>query len=141
MTSCIFCKIVEGTIPGEKVYEDDHVIAFMDIMPVTKGHVLLIPKTHRENLYELTEDEAANLFKVAPRIANALKEEFRPAGLNLLQNNGSFAGQSVYHFHMHLIPRYDKSDGLHVDFNSKVEQFPIEVLSEIASGIKKRLQD
>ena len=141
MTSCIFCKIVEGTIPGEKVYEDEHVIAFMDIMPVTKGHVLLIPKIHRENLYDLTEQEAANLFKVAPRIANALKEEFQPTGMNLLQNNGSFAGQSVYHFHMHFIPRYDKSDGLKVEFNTKVEQFPMEVVSEIGANIAKRLKD
>ncbi|ARF13672.1 HIT family protein [Sporosarcina ureae] len=141
MTSCIFCKIVEGTIPGEKVYEDDHVIAFMDIMPVTKGHVLLIPKTHRENVYELTEEEAANLFKAAPKIANALKEEFQPSGMNLLQNNGSFAGQSVYHFHMHLIPRYDKTDGLKVEFNTKVEQFPMDVVSELATNISRRLQE
>lgn len=140
MTSCIFCKIVEGSIPGEKVYEDEHVIAFMDIMPATKGHVLLIPKTHRENLYELTEEEASNLFKVAPKIANALKEEFQPVGLNLLQNNGSFAGQSVFHFHMHFIPRYDKSDGFQPEFNSKVEQFPMEVVSELANNIKLRLQ-
>ncbi|GKV66978.1 MULTISPECIES: HIT family protein [Sporosarcina] len=140
MTSCIFCNIVEGSIPGEKVYEDEHVIAFMDIMPVTKGHVLLIPKTHRENLYEMTEDEAANLFKAAPRIAAALKEEFQPAGMNLLQNNGSFAGQSVYHFHMHLIPRYDNTDGFQLEFQPKVEQFPTDVLTELAANIKQRLE-
>ena len=73
MTECIFCKIIEGTIPSVKIYEDEHVYAFMDIMPVTKGHVLLIPKTHRENIYDLTEEEASQLFSVAPKIANALK--------------------------------------------------------------------
>ncbi|WP_301107355.1 HIT family protein [Sporosarcina sp.] len=139
MASCIFCKIVEGSIPGEKVYEDEHVIAFMDIMPVTKGHVLLIPKKHCENLYDMTEEEAANLFKAAPKIATALKEEFQPAGMNLLQNNGSFAGQTVYHFHMHLIPRYDKSDGFQLEFQPKVEQFPTDVLTELAANIKQRL--
>lgn len=140
MTSCIFCKIVEGSIPGEKIYEDEHVIAFMDIMPVTKGHVLLIPKTHRENIYEMTEEEAANLFKAAPKIANALKEEFQPAAMNLLQNNGSFAGQSVFHFHMHFIPRYDKTDGVKLDWNPKVEQFPMDVVSGIAERVRQKLQ-
>lgn len=141
MTSCIFCKLVEGSIPSAKIYEDDHVVAFMDIMPVTQGHVLLIPKTHCENLYELTEDEAANLFKAAPKIANALNEEFKPAGLNLLQNNGSFAGQTVYHFHMHFIPRYDKSDGFQAHFHPKTEQFPTDVVAELAERIKRALSE
>ena len=111
MTGCIFCKIIEGAIPSVKIYEDEHVYAFMDIMPTTEGHVLLIPKKHIENIYDFTEEDAANFFKVAPKIANALKAEFRPAGLNLLQNNGAFAGQSVFHYHMHFIPRYDETDG------------------------------
>ena len=97
MTECIFCKIIEGTIPSAKVYEDEHVLAFMDIVPVTKGHVLLIPKTHRENIYDLTAEEAAQLFSVVPKIANAIKDEFKPAGMNLLQNNGAYAGQAVFH--------------------------------------------
>ena len=70
MTECIFCKIIEGTIPSVKVYEDEHVLAFMDIVPVTKGHVLLIPKTHRENIYDLTAEEAAQLFSVVPKIGS-----------------------------------------------------------------------
>ena len=77
MTDCIFCKIIEGSIPSAKIYEDEHVYAFMDIMPVTKGHTLIIPKKHRENVYDLTEEEAVNLFKVVPKIANALKESFQ----------------------------------------------------------------
>lgn len=138
MTSCIFCKIVEGTLPSEKIYEDEHVVAFMDVMPVTKGHVLLIPKTHRENLYEMTEEEAAHLFSVAPKIANVLKEEFTPAGMNLLQNNGAPAGQAVFHFHMHFIPRYDQTDGFQFDWDPKVEEFTKERIHEFAEQIRGR---
>ena len=92
MTACIFCKIIEGTIPSVKVYEDEHVLAFMNIEPVTKGHVLLIPKTHRENIYEFTTEEAA-IFSVVPK-CNAL-DEFNQQN-NLLQNNGAYAGQAVF---------------------------------------------
>ena len=73
MSDCVFCKIIDGSIPSAKIYEDEHVYAFMDIMPVTKGHTLIIPKNHKENVYELSEEEASNLFKVVPKIANALK--------------------------------------------------------------------
>ena len=92
-------------------------------MPVTKGHVLLIPKTHRENIYELTEEEASQLFSVVPKIANALKDEFKPAGMNLLQNNGAHAGQAVFHFHLHFIPRYDETDGFQPTFETKESEY------------------
>ena len=106
MSDCIFCKIVNGEIPAAKVFENEHVMAFLDISQVTKGHTLVIPKVHKENLFELTPDIAKNLFESVPAIANALKEEYKPLGLNLVNNNGEQAGQTVYHFHMHLIPRY-----------------------------------
>lgn len=141
MTSCIFCKIAEGSLPSEKIYEDELVVAFMDVMPVTKGHVLIIPKAHRENIYEMTAEEAANLFQVVPKIANILKEEFAPAGMNLLQNNGAPAGQAVFHFHLHLIPRYDETDGFQFEWNAKVEEFTQERLHEIANGIRKRFNE
>ncbi|MCM3639373.1 HIT family protein [Sporosarcina luteola] len=141
MTSCIFCKIVEGTLPSEKIYEDENVVVIMDVMPVTKGHVLLIPKIHRENLYDVTEEEASQLFSVAPKIANLLKEEFKPAGMNLLQNNGAPAGQAVFHFHMHFIPRYDQTDGFESDWNPKVEEFPQERIQEIANQIRSRFSE
>jgi len=140
MTECIFCKIADGTIPSAKVYEDDNVLAFMDIMPTTKGHVLLIPKVHRENIYEFSEEEAANLFSVAPKIANALKAEFEPAGMNLLNNTGSAASQSVYHFHLHFIPRYDRqTDGFGLKWETKEQDYPQERLQEIAGDIAARL--
>ncbi|MHA6260730.1 HIT family protein [Sporosarcina sp. CAU 1771] len=141
MTDCIFCKIIEGTIPSTKIYEDDHVYAFMDIMPVTKGHVLLIPKNHVENVYDLTPEVAGHLFSVAPLIANALKAELNPKGMNLLQNNGSFAGQTVFHFHLHFVPRFDDSDGFSLSgWNPKTTEYTPERINEIAIGIRKSLE-
>lgn len=140
MTDCIFCKIIEGTIPSVKIYEDDHVYAFLDVMPVTKGHVLLIPKTHRENIYEFSEEEAARLFSAAPKIAKALKAEFKPAGMNLLNNIGEFAGQSVFHFHLHFIPRYDETDGFEPGWQPKTSEFPSERLTELGNAIRAQLE-
>src|SRR5690606_31880682 len=86
MSDCIFCKIIAGEIPSVKVYEDEHVYAFMDIMPLSKVHTLLIPKTHRPYVYDMTPEEAGQLFSVAPKIASAIKETFEPEGMNLLNN-------------------------------------------------------
>lgn len=141
MTSCIFCQIIEGTIPSAKIYEDEHVYAFMDIMPVTKGHVLLIPKKHIENIYDFSEEDAAQFFVATPKIANALKEEFKPAGLNLLQNNGALAGQTVFHYHLHFIPRYDESDGFNLHaWEPKQNEYTPEKIQELASTIREKLQ-
>jgi len=139
MSSCIFCKIAAGELPGEIIYEDEHSIAFMDIMPVTKGHVLLIPKNHRENIYEMTADEASHLFAAAPKIANALKETFEPAGLNLVQNNGAAAGQAVFHFHLHFVPRYDETDGYQPTWNQRTEEFPGDRIQQLAADIRQQL--
>lgn len=140
MTSCIFCQIIEGAVPSAKIYEDEHVYAFMDIMPVTKGHVLLIPKKHIENIYDFSAEEAANLFAAAPKIANVLKDEFRPAGMNLLQNNGAPAGQSVFHYHLHFIPRYDETDGFDLStWESKQREFTPDKIQELAEGIRAKL--
>ena len=115
MNDCIFCKIIDGTIPSIKIYEDEHVYAFMDVAPLTKGHTLLVPKQHVKDLFEMPEDVARNLYAAAPKIANAIKEAFEPKGMNTLNNNGAFAGQSVFHYHLHFIPRYDlEDDGLKV---------------------------
>ncbi len=140
MTACIFCKIIEGTIPSMKVYEDDHVYAFMDIMPATKGHVLLVPKTHCEYIYDMTEQQASQLFSVAPKIANAIEAEFNPKGMNLLQNNGAFAGQAVFHFHLHFIPRYDETDGFQLAVKTNDEAYTAERITEFAAGIRSQLE-
>lgn len=141
MTSCIFCQIIEGTIPSAKVYEDEHVYAFMDIMPVTEGHVLLIPKKHVENIYNFSEEDAAHFFAAAPKIANALKDKFKPAGMNLLQNNGAPAGQSVFHFHLHFIPRYDETDGFQPTWKTKQAEYTPDAIAKLADEIREKLEN
>lgn len=135
MDNCIFCKIIKGDIPSAKVYEDEHVLAFLDISQVTKGHTLVIPKVHKENIYELTPEIAANLYKAVPAIASALKEEFSPIGLNTLNNNGEEAGQSVFHFHLHLLPRYGKGDGFGAVWKTHQDDYTFEDLNNMAKAI------
>lgn len=139
MSGCIFCKIVNGEIPGAKVFENEHVVAFLDISQVTKGHTLVIPKIHKENIYELTPDIARNVFEVVPKIANSIKKQFEPIGMNILNNNGEKAGQSVFHYHIHLIPRYGKGDGFGAVWKTHTEEYTPEDLKQIASSIQEDL--
>ncbi|MGG0739018.1 HIT family protein [Niallia taxi] len=139
MSDCIFCKIVAGEIPAKKVFENEHVVAFLDISQVTKGHTLVIPKTHVKDIYELTPEIAKNLFEVIPSIANGIKEAFEPVGLNTLNNNGEKAGQSVFHYHMHLIPRYGKGDGFGAVWKTNFDAYSDEQLVQIAADIKEKL--
>lgn len=140
MSECIFCKIIDGSIPSAKIYEDEYVYAFMDIMPLTKGHTLIIPKNHKENVYDLSEEEASNLFKVVPKIASALKESFGPVGMNLLNNNGAPAGQSVFHFHLHFIPRYDQTDGFRPTWITQEKTFTPEIIQNLAGELFEKLK-
>ncbi|RTQ94448.1 HIT family protein [Lysinibacillus telephonicus] len=139
MSDCIFCKIIDGTIPSVKVYEDENVYAFMDVAPLTKGHTLLIPKQHVKDLFEMPEEVAKNLYGAAPKIANAIKSAFNPAGMNTLNNNDAFAGQTVFHYHLHFIPRYDENDGLKVKWETKQNEFTPEALQSIAAQIHDKL--
>jgi len=102
---CVFCRIVAGTLPSTKVYEDGSTLAIMDINPLTPGHLLVLPKAHVENLFEADEELAATVIRVVVRIAKAVGRSLKPDGLNLLQANGKAAFQSVPHLHFHLIPR------------------------------------
>lgn len=104
--NCIFCKLAAGDIPTNTVYEDDTFRVIMDANPATKGHSLIIPKDHFANLYEMDEKVAAKAMKLAKKMAVHMKEKLNCDGFNLLQNNEETAGQTVFHFHMHLIPRY-----------------------------------
>ncbi|MBZ5750801.1 HIT family protein [Metabacillus rhizolycopersici] len=140
MSDCIFCKIVNGEIPSAKVFENEHVFAFLDLSQVTKGHTLVIPKVHKENIFELTPEIASKVFEVVPQIANSIKKQFQPEGLNLLNNNGALAGQSVFHYHMHIIPRYGKGDGFGAVWKSHEDQYTPEKLQEIATAIKDGLE-
>ena len=108
--NCIFCKIAAGEIPSATLYEDDDFRVIFDASPATKGHVLILPKEHAANVFELSEETASKVFVLAKKIATVLKEVTGCEGVNILQNNGEIAGQTVFHFHMHLIPRY-KNDG------------------------------
>ena len=132
MSDCIFCKIAKGEIPSHKVYEDDCCIAILDVCPVAKGHTLVIPKAHAENLYALSEEEAADIMRRVHHVAGLLSKGLKPDGLNLMQNNGEAAGQTVMHFHMHLIPRFAKDD---VKINWHMPQADAEALAALCQAI------
>ncbi|MDF2609915.1 MAG: hypothetical protein K0R92_1389 [Lachnospiraceae bacterium] len=106
--NCIFCKIIGGEIPALTIYEDDLFKAILDISPAAKGHTVLIPKKHFANIYELDEEVAAKALTVAAKVARGLKEELNCDGINIVQNNEEAAGQTIFHFHIHIIPRYHK---------------------------------
>lgn len=133
---CIFCKIIEKEIPAHIVYEDDNVLAFLDISQVTEGHTLVIPKKHIPNIYAL-EEEATTLFKAVPKIARALRDTFNPIGLNMINNNDRPL-QSVFHFHVHLIPRYE-NDGMYVGLDKDIENVDHEHLSSLKNRIIKAI--
>ena len=109
-SNCIFCKIANGEIPSKTIEENDMFRVVLDVGPATKGHALILPKDHYSNLYELPEEVAAEALKLAKKVALKMKERLHCDGVNLVQNNEEAAGQTVFHFHMHMIPRY-KEDG------------------------------
>lgn len=104
--NCIFCKIANGEIPSATLYEDEDFRVILDLGPASKGHALILPKKHAANLFELPDEVAAKVLPIAKRVGGILKEGLQAEGLNLVQNNGEAAGQTVFHFHMHIIPRY-----------------------------------
>ncbi|WLR42845.1 HIT family protein [Bacillus carboniphilus] len=139
MEDCIFCKIVNGEIPSAKVFENEHVIAFLDISQVSKGHTLVVPKKHKKDLFELSNEDAKQIFEVVPKIASSIKNQFNAIGLNILNNNGESAGQTVFHFHMHILPRYGKGDGFGAVWKSHADKYTPADLQEIATKIQQGL--
>lgn len=107
---CIFCKIAAGEIPSKTLYEDDQFRIILDVGPASKGHALILPKEHYADLWELPEDMAADCIRLAREMTARMKEALQCDGFNLVQNNGHAAGQTVFHFHLHLIPRYKNSE-------------------------------
>ena len=103
---CIFCKIAKGEIPSATLYEDEDFRVILDLGPASKGHALVLPKKHAKNIYELPDDIASKVFVIAKKTAVKLRDVLECEGFNIVQNNGEIAGQTVFHFHMHLIPRY-----------------------------------
>jgi histidine triad (HIT) family protein len=137
---CIFCKIINGDLPSAKVYEDEHVYAFLDLSQVTKGHTLVIPKTHTKNIYETPPEVAKELFARIPVVANAVKETYKPIGMNLLNNNEAPADQSVFHLHIHIIPRYGDGDGYSSNWVTHNEDYTPEKLQEMAEEISAEIK-
>lgn len=133
-SDCIFCKISKGEIPSHTIYEDDDFKVIFDISPATKGHAVLIPKKHADNIYSLSDEDASKIFVVAKKVATALTQVLDCDGFNLLQNNGQTAGQTVFHLHIHLIPRY-KDDSVAITW----EQGDAKDLDKIAKLVKERI--
>ena len=133
---CIFCKLSNGDIPTNALYEDDVVKVIFDLNPASKGHVLILPKNHFDDIYSMDDATAAHVFQVAVKVAKAMKETLGCEGLNIVQNNGEIAGQTVFHFHMHLIPRYeDDQVGLTWNPGSLTEEDKEEVLRKVMAEL------
>lgn len=134
--NCIFCKIANGEIPSKTLYEDDMFRVIMDISPASKGHSLILPKKHFANIYELDNETACEALVLAKRMASVMTEALGCDGFNILQNNGEAAGQTVFHFHIHLIPRYE-NDGVGLDMEGKGE--PSYSLDDVQAAILKKM--
>lgn len=131
--NCIFCKIAAGDIPSATIYEDDDFRVILDIEPASKGHALILPKEHYANLYELPDELAAKALVVAKKVISKMTDIVGCDGYNVLQNNGEIAGQTVFHFHMHLIPRYEQDD---VTISWKQGTITEELKEEIVSKMR-----
>ena len=131
--NCIFCKIANGEIPSTTLYEDEDFRVILDLGPATRGHALLLPKNHFANLFELDDETAQKAILVAKKMAGKMKAALGADGFNLVQNNGEAAGQTVFHFHMHLIPRYK---GDEVGLTWKAGELSDEVRDEILKKVR-----
>lgn len=142
MTKTIFEKIIDREIPANIVYEDNEVLAFMDAFPLSKGHTLVIPKRPIENIYELDDETGAKMMAAVTKLSKALRDAFNPKGLNVVQNNGSYASQSVFHLHFHIIPRYDDEyDGFNYKWDPVSEPGSDDERLEIENNIKSKLDE
>ena len=133
MSNCIFCKIANGEIPSATLYEDEDFRVILDLGPASKGHALILPKAHAANIYEISDDMAAKAMILAKKMATKMTEALKCDGFNIVQNNGESAGQTVFHFHMHLIPRYE---GDQVGITWKPGTLTDEVKNEILEKLK-----
>lgn len=131
---CIFCKLASGAIPTRCIYEDEDFKVILDAAPATRGHALILPKEHADDLYQLPEEMAGKAFVLAKRLAKSMTEILGCQGFNIVQNNGEAAGQTVFHFHIHLIPRY-LDDGQGTFWEPR--HFTDEMLDEIRSKLAR----
>lgn len=131
---CIFCKIISGQIPSATVYENSEFKVILDRFPSNSGHILILPKEHSENIFEIDPELAGRLFKLAVQISGIMKNTLKFESMNVLQNNGVLAGQTVPHFHLHLIPRYE-NDNINISWK------PLEPSDEEIENIRKLLSE
>jgi len=135
MADCIFCKIISGEIPSHTIYEDEEFKVILDIAPAAKGHALILPKVHYADLYDIDEEVAGRAMKLAKRLATKMTDVLGCDGFNILQNNHEAAGQTVFHFHMHLIPRYENAKDNKDILVWKPESFSSEELVAIRESL------
>ncbi len=128
---CIFCQIIEGTIPSYKVYEDEHVIAILDIAQVTYGHTLVIPKKHCNDILDADEETMVHIAKVLPMLSNKIVASCNAKGSHIISNQGEISGQTVDHLHFHIVPRYKEDDAIVVKFNETTKPELSDVLKTI----------
>lgn len=142
MEDCIFCKIIEGEVPSRIVYEDEEVVAFLDQTQVTKGHTLVVPRKHVTDIFEYDDELAEKVFSRLPKIARGIKNS-DPAieAMNVMNNNGKLAYQSVFHSHIHLLPRYTEEDTFSIHFGDNSGKYSPEVLDQIASSIRNGMEE
>lgn len=132
MENCIFCKIANGEIPAATLYEDENFRVILDLGPASKGHALILPKSHAANIYELSDEMAAKAMILAKKMATVMTAALKCDGFNIVQNNGEAAGQTVFHFHMHLIPRYkDDHAGVTWTPGTLTDEVKEEILAKI----------
>ncbi|SFS06326.1 HIT family protein [Anaeromicropila populeti] len=134
--NCIFCKIADGEIPSIKLYEDKNFVVIFDISPAAQGHAIIISKTHAKDLFELPNEYAANIMVVAKKVGSALMEALNCDGMNILQNNGEAAGQTVFHLHVHLIPRY-ADDAVNIKWN--IGTADQEFLNDLSKKVEEKI--
>ena len=125
---CIFCEIIKGNIPSKKIYENDDVLAILDISQITKGHTLVMPKRHYDNLLDISDEDLSNVFSTVKLVTKMIDSKYNPLGFNIVNNCKEAAGQSVMHFHVHIVPRYTKDDLVmkHADNTNKFDLDQIE---------------
>lgn len=134
MSDCIFCKIIAGDIPSATIYENEECKVILDRFPSGEGHALILPKNHVANIFEIDPEQAGRLFSLAAKLAKAMKEVLGFEHMNILQNNGTVAGQTVFHFHIHLIPRHE-GDGINIGWT------PTSPTDEEIAAVKAKLEN
>lgn len=133
---CLFCKIAHGDIPSATIYENSEFRVIMDVSPASRGHALIIPKEHFKDIFDIDAVTAGKLFSLATEVARAMKSVLNCSGMNIVQNNGLIAGQTVFHFHLHLIPRYE-GDGVNLGWPQ--HEADLEENQRLAKEIRKRI--